>query len=44
MKLLALYNRVNIITTVIVMLITGIIYYQAISWILTNQKDKDLKV
>src|ERR1019366_6306161 len=44
MKLLALYNRVNIITTVIVMLITGIIYYQAISWILTNQKDKDLLV
>src|ERR1700679_2645640 len=44
MKLLAKYNRVNLITTIIVMLITGIIYYQAISWILTNQKDKDLKV
>ncbi|MDF2431185.1 MAG: two-component system, OmpR family, sensor histidine kinase QseC [Mucilaginibacter sp.] len=44
MKLLAKYNRVNLITTIIVMLITGIIYYQAISWILTNQKDKDLNV
>ncbi len=44
MKLLTKYNRVNLITTIIVMLITGFIYYQAISWILTNQKDKDLKV
>jgi hypothetical protein len=44
MKLLAKYNRVNLITTVVVMLITGIVYYQAISLILTNQKDKDLKV
>ncbi len=44
MKLLARYNRVNLITTIIVMLITGIIYYQAISLILINQKDKDLKV
>ncbi|MDB4901137.1 MAG: yedV [Mucilaginibacter sp.] len=44
MKLLTKYNRVNVITTVIVMLITGIIYYQAISWILTNQKDRDLTV
>jgi signal transduction histidine kinase len=26
------------------MLITGVVYYQAISWILTRQKDKDLKV
>lgn len=44
MKLLARYNRVNLITTIVVMLITGIVYYQAISWILTNQKDKDLLV
>ncbi len=44
MKLLTLYNRVNIITTIIVMLITGIIYYQAISWILNDQNDKALKV
>jgi signal transduction histidine kinase len=44
MKLLVKYNRVNLITTILVMLITGIIYYQAISWILTNLKDKDLRV
>jgi signal transduction histidine kinase len=44
MKLLTKYNRVNIITTIIVMLITGIIYYQAISWILTDLKDKELVV
>jgi len=44
MKLLAKYNLVNLITTIVVMLITGIIYYQAISYILTGQKDKDLVV
>ena len=44
MKLLARYNRVNLLTTIIVMLITGIIYYQAISLILTNKIDKDLVV
>src|SRR6185312_14638102 len=44
MKLLTKYNRVNLATAIIVLLVTGIIYYQAISWILTNQKDKDLKV
>jgi signal transduction histidine kinase len=44
MKLSARYNQVNLITTIVVMLITGLIYYQAISWILTNQKDKDLVV
>ncbi|MCR8561008.1 HAMP domain-containing histidine kinase [Mucilaginibacter sp. BJC16-A38] len=44
MKLLTTYNRVNLATTIIVMLITGIIYYQAISYILTGQKDKDLVV
>ncbi len=44
MKLFARYSRVNLITTIIVMLITGSIYYIAISWILTGQKDKDLIV
>jgi signal transduction histidine kinase len=44
MKLLAKYNRVNLVTTIIVMLITGIIYYQAINLILTNKVDKDLAV
>ncbi|MEO6851140.1 MAG: HAMP domain-containing sensor histidine kinase [Mucilaginibacter sp.] len=44
MKLLDKYNRVNLATTIVVMLITGIIYYQAIDWILTNKIDKDLSV
>jgi len=44
MKLQTRYNYVNLATTIVVLLITGVIYYQAISWILTRQKDKDLKV
>lgn len=44
MKLFATYNRVNLVTTVIVILITGMIYYQAISLILINQLNKDLEV
>ncbi|WP_295671451.1 HAMP domain-containing sensor histidine kinase [uncultured Mucilaginibacter sp.] len=44
MKLQARYNYVNLATTIVVLLITGIIYYQAISWTLTRQKDRDLKV
>ena len=44
MKLSERYNRVNLIATIVIMLITGAIYYQAISLILTNQKDNSLKV
>lgn len=44
MKLLARYNQVNLVTTIIVMLITGIIYYWAINLILTDKIDKDLAV
>lgn len=44
MKLITRYNRVNLLTTVLVMLITGIIYYQAISLILIKQLEKDLVV
>jgi len=44
MKLLARYNRVTLLTTVVVMLITGIIYYIAIHQILINDVDKDLEV
>ena len=44
MKLLTRYNRVNLFTTIIVILIAGIIYYQAISLILISQLDKDLIV
>jgi signal transduction histidine kinase len=42
MKLLNKYHRINIVVTVIIMLVTGIIYYYTISNILTNQIDKDL--
>jgi signal transduction histidine kinase len=44
MKLSERYNRVNLIATVVIMLITGAIYYLAISIILTDQKDKSLEV
>ncbi|HEY9194947.1 MAG TPA: sensor histidine kinase, partial [Mucilaginibacter sp.] len=44
MKLSERYNRVNLIATIVILLITGAIYYQAISLILTNQKDNSLEV
>jgi len=44
MKLSTRYNRVNLATTITMLLIAGAIYYIAISLILTNQKDKALKV
>lgn len=42
MKLLTRYNRINIGVTIIIMLVTGIVYYYTISHILTGQIDKDL--
>ncbi|MET3981183.1 signal transduction histidine kinase [Mucilaginibacter sp. UYP25] len=42
MKLFDKYNRVNIGVTIIIMLVTGIVYYYTISHILTGQIDKDL--
>jgi signal transduction histidine kinase len=42
MKLFDRYNRVNIGVTIIIMLITGVVYYYTISHILTGQIDKDL--
>ncbi len=44
MKLLARYNRVTLVTTIIVMLVTGVIYYFAIRLILINDVDEDLAV
>ena len=44
MKLLTKYNRVNLITAILVILITGVIYYQVISMILNRQVDQDLEV
>jgi signal transduction histidine kinase len=44
MKLLSRYNRVNFVLTISVLLLTGIIYYQAISYILNHQVDKDITI
>lgn len=44
MKLANKYNRVNIITSLVVLVITGIIYYVVIHFILTEKLDKDLAV
>ncbi|MEO6521493.1 MAG: HAMP domain-containing sensor histidine kinase [Mucilaginibacter sp.] len=43
MKLFTHYNRVNLLTTIIVLFITGAIYYGAISYILNHQVDKDIR-
>ncbi|GAB2971703.1 hypothetical protein GCM10027049_01610 [Mucilaginibacter puniceus] len=42
MKLLDKYNRISLITTVLVIIITGFIYYFTISLILTKEIDEDL--
>ncbi|MES2375694.1 MAG: HAMP domain-containing sensor histidine kinase [Bacteroidota bacterium] len=44
MKLLDKYNRISLITTILVIIITGVVYYFTISYILTAQVDKDLVV
>lgn len=44
MKLSSRYNQVNIYTSLIVLIITGIIYYVVIHFILTERLDKDLAV
>jgi len=44
MKLSTRYNRVNILTSSVTLIITGVIYYFFIHLILTNKLDKDLVV
>jgi signal transduction histidine kinase len=44
MKLLTRYNRVNLIAIIVIILITGGAYYEAISLILVNEKDTSLEV
>jgi len=44
MKLSTRYNRVNVLTSSIILVITGIIYYFFIHLILNNKLDKDLVV
>ncbi len=43
MKLLTRYNRINFVTTIFVLFITGGIYYWVISFILNHQIDKDIR-
>ncbi|TCD18927.1 sensor histidine kinase [Pedobacter psychrodurus] len=44
MKLSCRYNRANILTSIVVLIITGIIYYVVIHFILTEKLDRDLAV
>ncbi len=44
MKLSNRYNRANILTSIVMLIITGIIYYVVIHFILINKLDKDLAV
>ena len=44
MKLLSKYNRVNVLATIVVLLLSAICYYFFIRAVLLNQLDKDLKV
>ncbi|WP_316809097.1 sensor histidine kinase [Pedobacter agri] len=44
MKLAQRYNRANLITSFIILTITGVIYYVAIHFILTRNLDKDLVI
>ncbi|MFD2584224.1 sensor histidine kinase [Pedobacter vanadiisoli] len=44
MKLSNRYNKANILTSIVVLIITGIIYYVVIHFILTEKLDRDLAV
>jgi signal transduction histidine kinase len=44
MKLSTRYNRVNLLTSLVILIITGIIYYVVIHFILTERLDRDLAV
>jgi len=44
MKLSNRYNKANILTSIVVLIITGIVYYVVIHFILTEKLDRDLAV
>lgn len=44
MRLAQKYNRVNLFTSLIILVLSGAIYYFAIHYILTNKLDNDLKI
>src|SRR5215510_11626728 len=44
MKLFAKYNRINLLTTIIIFLLSATTFYFAIRYILINQVDNDLRI
>ncbi|HEY0176116.1 MAG TPA: HAMP domain-containing sensor histidine kinase [Pedobacter sp.] len=44
MKLAEKYNRANIITSLLILILSGAVYYFAIHYILTDKLDNDLKI
>ena len=44
MKLIAKYNRINIIATIAVLLVASICYYFIVRYVLIHQLDNTLKV
>src|ERR1043166_5967777 len=44
MKLFAKYNRINLVTTIIIFLLSAMAFYFVIRYILINQVDGDLKI
>lgn len=44
MRLSAKYNRVNLVTSLTVLVLTGLVYYAVIHYILTEKLDRDLRI
>jgi len=44
MKLFTKYNRINLLTTIIIFLLSATAFYFVIRYILINQVDSDLKI
>lgn len=44
MKLASQYNRVNLLASLVVLLLTGLVYYMVIHFILTEKLDRDLAI
>ena len=44
MKLFTRYNRINLLTTIVIFLLSAAAFYFAIRYILINQVDNDLRI
>jgi signal transduction histidine kinase len=44
MKLFTRYNRINLVATVVIFLLSGLAFYFLLKYILTDQVDEDLKI